>query len=70
MIIELNSAEELYNHYAEADPIDNPEIWAKYQALRARVAHLPQLEQIAILEAAADLANAQEKAAFLAALEF
>ena len=70
MIIELNSAEELYNRYAETVPIDNQEIWAKYQILRSRLAHLPQPEQIAILEAAADLANAQEKAAFLAALSF
>ena len=62
------NAEELYNHYAETEPIDNEDIWAKYEILRAQVAHLPQLEQIAILEAAAELANAQEKAAFLAAL--
>ena len=64
---ELNH-EELYTRYAESEPIDNQEIWAKYQILRTRVAHLSQQEQIAILEAAADLANAQEKAAFLAAL--
>ena len=64
---EMNK-EELYNRYAETGPIDDPEIWAKYQILRSRVAHLPQAEQIAILEAAADLANTQEKAAFLAAL--
>ena len=65
---EFDKAEKSYNLYAESGPIDNQEIWAKYQILRARVAHLPQQEQIAILEAAADLANAQEKAAFLAAL--
>ena len=67
MTIEM-SKEELYNRYAETGPIDDPEIWAKYQILRSRVAHLPQQEQIAILQAAADLANAQEKAAFLAAV--
>lgn len=68
MTSKLHQAEELYTRYAESEPIDNQEIWAKYQILRTRVAHLSQQEQIAILEAAADLANAQEKAAFLAAL--
>ena len=67
MQTKLQLAEKRYQRYAETGPIDNQEIWAKYQLLRARVAHLPQWEQIAILEAAADLANAQEKAAFLAA---
>ena len=62
------SSEELYRDYAETGPIDNPEVWDKYQALRQTVAHLTQAEQISILEAAAALANAQEKAAFLAAL--
>lgn len=62
------SSEELYRDYAETGPIDDPEVWAKYQILRQSIAHLPKSEQISILEAAAELANAQEKAAFLAAL--
>lgn len=61
-------AQKLYLRYAENDPIDNEEIWEKYRALRDSVAHLPQAQQVAILERAAALANAQEKAAFFAAL--
>lgn len=61
------NAGERYLRYAENAPIDNDEIWQKYQALRASVAHLPQGEQIEILDCAAALANAQEKAAFFAA---
>ena len=68
MISSKEEYEQLYLNYAETGPIDDPEFWEKYQALRAAVAHLPQAEQIAILECAAALANAQEKAAFLAAL--
>lgn len=61
-------SENRYRDYAESGPIDNPEIWAKYQSLRKAVSHLTQAEQIAIPEAATELANAQEKAAFLAVL--
>ena len=59
--------EDIYCTYAESCPIDNAEIWEKYQALRASVAHLSQPEQVTILECAAALANVQEKAAFFAA---
>ena len=62
------TGEKAYLQYAEEDPIDNEEIWHCYQALRRSVGHLSHAEQIAILECAAALANAQEKAAFLAAL--
>ena len=68
MKLEQHHPEEQYRRYAEIGPIDNEDVWAKYQILRASIAHLPQQEQISILEAAADLANTQEKAAFLAAL--
>lgn len=67
-MISIKEQEQLYCHYAETCPINNDEIWRCYQQLRQSVAHLPQDQQIAILERAAALANAQEKAAFLAAL--
>ena len=63
-----HQAESLYLHYAETGPIDDLRIWEKYQALRAGILHLPQYEQVMILELAADLANTQEHAAFLAGL--
>ena len=56
--------EDLYNNYAETDPIDNDQIWDLYQLLRKSVSHLPTEEQISILERATALANTQEKYAF------
>lgn len=67
--MKTSEIEKRYLRYAETAPIDNDEIWEKYQALRSSVAHLPKEEQITILERAAALATAQEKAAFFAALE-
>lgn len=61
--------EQLYRDYAETGPVDDPQIWEKYRALRAGLRHLPQEEQIILLELAADLANTQERAAFLAGLK-
>ena len=61
--------EDLYNNYAETDPIDNDQIWDLYQLLRKSVSHLPTEEQISILERATALANTQEKYAFLAGLK-
>ena len=61
--------EELYNNYAETEPIDNDQIWNLYQLLRKSISHLPNEEQISILECATALANVQEKYAFLAGLE-
>ena len=61
--------EKRYIDYAETIPIDDPQIWRAYQALRASVAHLPKADQVEILERAADLANAHEKAAFMAAAQ-
>lgn len=57
----------LYDYYAETCPLEDPQVWACHQALRESLAHLAQPEQESILECAAALANAQEKAAFLAA---
>lgn len=61
--------EELYLDYAENSPIDNMDVWRCYQELRRSVAHLRQEDRIHILECATELANVQEKAAFLAALQ-
>lgn len=69
MMSQIKNAETLYLRYAETAHIDNDEIWEKYQALRSSIAHLSQQEQITILERAAALATAQERAAFFAALE-
>lgn len=61
-------AEHLYLDYAETEPIDNPQIWEKYRSLRAGIRHLDLADQEMILALAADLANTQEQAAFLAGL--
>ena len=57
----------IYNYYAEVYPLQDAAVWQAHQTLCDAVAHLPPDQRQAILDAAAALANAQEKAAFLTA---
>lgn len=57
----------LYDYYAEVYPLQDAAVWQAHQTLCDAVAHLPPDQRQTILDAAAALANAQEKAAFLTA---
>ena len=60
----------LYNYYAERYPMEHEEFWKAYNALRTAVEHLPPHLRESVMNAATNLANAQEKQGFLFGVRF